>query len=89
MAFTTLVFLILMPVISEGISRLSLFVIYLDLLATSIPMTLPTALSVGISFAQHRLSQQGIHSILPSNILAGGRATTIVLDSNKIFGKNY
>lgn len=27
--------------------------------------------------------------MLPSNILAGGRSTTIVLDTNKIFGKKY
>lgn len=58
-------------------------------MATSIPITLPTALSVGINFAQHRLSKTGIYSILPSNILTGGRATTIVIDSNKVLSKNY
>jgi magnesium-transporting ATPase (P-type) len=62
---------------------------FLDLLATSIPITLPTALSVGINFAQHRLFKSGIHSILPSNIIIGGRATTIVIDSNKVLGRNY
>lgn len=66
-----------------------MFVMFLDMLATSIPITLPTALSVGINFAQHRLAKCGIHSIMPSNILAGGRATTVVLDSNKVLSKNY
>lgn len=66
-----------------------MFLLFLDLLAMSIPITLPTALSVGINFAQHRLSKIGIHSILPSNILLGGSATTIVLDSNKVLSKNY
>jgi len=59
-----------------------MIIFFLDMLATSIPITLPTALSVGINFAQHRLIKAGIRSILPSNILSGGRATTIVLDTN-------
>jgi hypothetical protein len=63
--------------------------LFVDLLATSIPITLPTALSVGINFAQHRLNKCKINSILPSNILSGGRATTILLDSNRILSKNY
>ena len=50
-------------------------------------MTLPAALSVGINFAQHRLKNYGINLVLPSNILAAGRADTIVLDSCKAFGK--
>jgi len=64
-----------------------LFITYLDLLGDSIPMTLPAALSVGINFAQHRLKNYGINLVLPSNILAAGRADTIVLDSCKAFGK--
>lgn len=50
-------------------------------------MTLPAILSMGISFAQHRLSKNGVYSVLPSNILAGGLADTLVLDSQQIFGK--
>ena len=52
-------------------------------------MTLPAALSVGINFARHRLKQYDISVILPSNILAAGRADTIVLDSCKAFGRDY
>lgn len=63
--------------------------LFIDLIATSIPITLPTALSVGINFAQRRLVKNGIHSTLPSNILSGGRANTIVLDSSKVLSKNY
>lgn len=63
--------------------------LFIDLIATSIPITLPTALSVGINFAQRRLVKHGIHSTLPSNILSGGRANTIVLDSSKVLSKNY
>jgi magnesium-transporting ATPase (P-type) len=66
-----------------------MFILFLDLLATSIPITLPTALSVGIKFAQHRLQKHGIHSVLPSNILTGGRANTLVLDSNRVLSRNY
>jgi hypothetical protein len=65
-----------------------MLVLFIDLLSTSIPITLPTALNVGIKFAKHRLSKTGIHSILPSNIISGGRATTIVLHSSKVLGKN-
>lgn len=84
-----IVFAILLPVVRKGQTSLNLVVLFLDLLATSIPITLPTALGVGISFAQHRLLKVGIHSILPSNILSAGRATTIVLDSNKVLSRNY
>ena len=86
---TVITYGILFPFIRKGQSDLDMFVIFLDLLATSIPITLPTALSVGIKFAQHRLFKVGINSVLPSNILTGGRATTIVLDSNKVLSKNY
>lgn len=86
---TVIVFAILLPVVQKGQTPFALLILFLDLLATSIPITLPTALGVGISFAQHRLVKAGIHSILPSNILSAGRATTIVLDSNKVLSKNY
>lgn len=65
----------------------SLIIFYLDLLSTCIPPTLPTALSVGINFAQIRLNRKNIRCILPENILTGGRADTIVLASERVFGK--
>jgi magnesium-transporting ATPase (P-type) len=86
---TTIGFLAILPTISEAQTGWSLFITYLDLLSDSIPMTLPTALSVGIKFAQHRLRKHNIDLVLPSNILAGGRANSIVLDSCKAFGKDY
>lgn len=86
---TVAVFFVLYPFIYVGQPFKTMLVLFLDLLATSIPITLPTALSVGINFAQRRLLKVGIHAILPSNILSGGRATTIVLDSNKVLSKNY
>jgi magnesium-transporting ATPase (P-type) len=86
---TVVVFFVLYPFIYVGQPFKTMLVLFLDLLATSIPITLPTALSVGINFAQRRLLKVGIHSILPSNILSGGRATTIMLDSNKVLSKNY
>ena len=52
-------------------------------------MTLPAALSVGINFARRRLKNYDINVILPSNILAAGRADTIVLDSCKAFGQDF
>lgn len=52
---------------------------YLDMISTSIPPTLPTLLSVGINFARKRLKNFNIHCVLPSNILTGGRVDTIVL----------
>lgn len=84
---TLLGFFIILPVISENQSSWGLFIILLDLAGDSIPMTLPAILSMGISFAQHRLSKHGILSVMPSNILAGGLVDTLVLDSHKIFGK--
>lgn len=82
-------YLALLPLMNEGQKKKDMFVMFLDLLATSIPITLPTALSVGISFAQHRLAKSGVHAIMPSNIISGGRANTIVMDCGKVFGKNY
>ncbi len=62
---------------------------FLDLLSTSIPPTLPTLLSVGINFAQHRLKSADISCVLPSNILIAGKVDTIVLEGHHALGKDY
>ncbi len=64
-----------------------MFITYLDLIFTCIPPTLPTLLSVGINFAQHRLKQYDIACVLPSNILTGGKVDTIVLEGHNALGK--
>lgn len=56
-----------------------MFQIYLDLLSTAIPPTLPTILSVGIKLVQSRLNSQGISCVLPKSVLTGGKVDTIVL----------
>jgi magnesium-transporting ATPase (P-type) len=56
-----------------------MFQMYLDLLATAIPPTLPTILSVGIKFVQSRLNSQGINCVIPKSVLTGGKVDTIVL----------
>lgn len=66
-----------------------MFITYLDLIFTSIPPTLPTLLSVGINFAQHRLKNFDVACVLPSNILTGGKVDTIVLEGHSALGKEY
>jgi hypothetical protein len=59
------------------------------MLSTSIPPTLPTLLSVGINFAQHRLKGYNINCVLPENILTGGKVDTIILEGQHALGKEY
>lgn len=58
----------------------SMFVTLLDLVSTSIPPTLPTAMSVGIGFAIQRLSEIGIKCTLPQKILVGGQVETVCFE---------
>jgi magnesium-transporting ATPase (P-type) len=76
-------------ILKQGLKKWDLFILYLDMLSTSIPPTLPTLLSVGINFAQHRLKGYDIYCVLPSNILAGGRVDTIILEGHHALGKEY
>lgn len=84
---TTIVFLSLMGIYRQGQSAFMMFITYLDLIFTSIPPTLPTLLSVGINFAQHRLKNYNVSCVLPSNILTGGKVDTIVLEGHNALGK--
>jgi magnesium-transporting ATPase (P-type) len=58
----------------------TLFVIFLDLLATTIPPTLPTAMSVGIGFAIQSLTNMNIKCMVPPKIIVGGRSDTVCFE---------
>jgi len=89
MGFTTIVYFIIFAIIGEHNSSLSMFIYYLDMLVTAIPPTLPTVLSVGINFVQHRLKKYGINCVLPKSTLTGGKVDTIILEGNNVFGKEF
>ena len=65
--------------LQQGMGEFAMFITYLDLMFDCIPPTLPTILSVGINFAQHRLKTYDISCVMPSDILIGGKVDTIVL----------
>jgi cation-transporting ATPase 13A2 len=58
----------------------SMFVTLLDLISTSIPPTLPTAMSVGIGFAIQRLSAINMKCTLPQKILVGGHVEIVCFE---------
>jgi hypothetical protein len=66
-----------------------MFRIFMDLLITAIPPTLPTILNVGIEFVTRRLKFHGINSVMPKFILTGGKIDTVVLKGDEVFGKEY
>lgn len=53
---------------------------FADLITTTVSPTLPTAMSLGIMFAIHRLKNKHIFCISPNKIDVAGRATRIVFD---------
>jgi len=69
--------------------ELDMFRIFMDLLITAIPPTLPTILNLGIEFVIRRLKAQGINSVIPKFILTGGKIDTVVLEGEEVFGKDY
>jgi len=73
--------------VGQYTSSIELFRIYLDLLVTAIPPTLPTILNVGMKFVQSRLKAQGINCIIPKSVLTGGKVDTIVLKGEQVFGR--
>lgn len=66
-----------------------MFLIFIELLITAIPPTLPTILSLGIEFVTHRLKVQGINCVIPKSILTGGKVDTVILKGDEVFGKEY
>lgn len=66
-----------------------MFRIYMDLLITAIPPTLPTILNLGIEFVTKRLKSHGINSVMSKSILTGGKIDTIILKGDDVFGKEY
>lgn len=66
-----------------------MFRIFMDLLITAIPPTLPTVLNLGIDFVTRRLKGHGINSVMPKFILTAGKIDTIVLKGDEVFGKEY
>jgi len=64
-----------------------MFLIYIDLLITAIPPTLPAILNVGIDFVQRRLKTHGINCVIPKSVLTGGKVDTLVLKGEGVFGK--
>lgn len=69
--------------------EIDMFRMYMDLLITAIPPTLPTILNVGIEFVTRRLKAQGINSVMAKSILTGGKIDTIILKGDEVFGKEY
>lgn len=45
-------------------------------------------MSVGINFVQYRLKLNAIHCVLPSTIFSCGRADTVILEGEKVFGSD-
>jgi magnesium-transporting ATPase (P-type) len=87
MVLTTIVYFVYLGIVGQYTNSRDLFRLYLDLLVTAIPPTLPTILNVGIKFVQSRLKSQGINSIIPKSVLTGGKVDTIVLKGEQVFGK--
>lgn len=58
----------------------SMFMTLLDLMTTSIPPTLPTAMSVGIGFAIQRLYSLNIKCSMTQKILVGGEVETVCFE---------
>lgn len=84
---TTVVFLSMIGILQQGMSGFMMFFTFIDLIFVCIPPTLPTILSVGINFAQHRLKNFDISCVMSSNILTGGKVDTIVLEGQHALGK--
>lgn len=80
LAITVIGYLVVCIKVSDLMPPFSLFVTLLDLISTSIPPTLPTAMSVGVGFAIQRLSQIGIRCTVPQKILIGGEVETVVFE---------
>lgn len=66
-----------------------MFRIFMDLLITAIPPTLPTILNLGIEFVIRRLKAHGINAVMPKCILTAGKVDTVVLQGEEVFGKEY
>jgi len=66
-----------------------MFIVYLDLLATAIPPTLPTVLTFGIDFVTRRLKAYNINCVLPRSALTAGKVNTVVLKGDDVFGKDF
>jgi cation-transporting ATPase 13A2 len=72
LVITLVGFLVVCLRVGSYLPMTSLFMTLLDLMTTSIPPTLPTAMSVGIGFAIQRLYSLNIKCSLPQKILVGG-----------------
>lgn len=63
-------------------------ILFLELLTTAIPPTLPTAMSVGIGFAMRRLTALDIRCMIKQKILVGGRIDTVMIESSNLISKS-
>lgn len=70
-------------------AEIDMFRIFMDLLITAIPPTLPTILNLGIEFVTRRLKAHGINAVMPKCILTAGKVDTVVLQGEEVFGKEY
>ena len=52
----------------------------LDLITIVIPPALPAAMSIGMSFALHRLKRSCVYCISPPRINVGGKLNLVVFD---------
>lgn len=81
-------FLAIMTKVSKYIHNSEIAYVFLDLLTTAIPPTLPTAMTVGIGFALRRLSAVDVRCSVKQKILVGGRVDTIMIQSPVLVTKN-
>lgn len=81
-------FLAILSKVSKYIHNSEMVNVFLDLLTTAIPPTLPTAMTVGIGFALRRLQGVDINCTVKQKILVGGRVDTIMIQNSVLVTKN-
>ena len=70
-------------------NELKMFRMYMDLLITAIPPTLPTILTLGMEFVMRRLKSHNIHIVTRKSAITAGKINTIILKGNEVFGKEF
>jgi hypothetical protein len=86
---TSIIYFIYLAVLGPYTGEFDMLRIFMDLLITAIPPTLPTILNVGIEFVTRRLKSHGINTVMSKSILTGGKIDTIILKGDEVFGKEY
>ena len=82
--FVSLKFLI----VEGGATKMDIIEILLDLFTTTVPPSLPTCLSIGISYSLSRLNKKGIFCIRRDRINMAGRVNILVFDKTGTITEN-